>query len=367
VLTTLAGWAARPEPPGLDFHTYAAAAEVGSAQGWSHIYDQALIATTQIALVPSLVAQPFLSPPPVAWLAAGLLILPYDWAFAIWAAGSISALVAAVAWSSSARGLAGWVAGGVVVTTGWVLIGDRVGQVVPLVAVGVVVAWGFVRRNRDVAAGLALALLLLKPNTAFLVPLALLAAGRIRVFTTWLIATLCATAIVLSTVGVHGMSTYLTELMHPPPGTDALSLEAALGVSGLTSLSLRLAVVAAVLGGAVKLRASPGQAIVLGVIGSLVTTPYLHLSDLTLLAAAGWIAWQERPTIGWRALLAATWFVASPIAGFLKLTPTQNRWTLLELAWLILIVGSALRVDQLLIREAKALLETRSARPTTGT
>src|SRR5437879_10194712 len=55
---------------GVDFHTYFAAAEVGLNQGWSHIYDQEVVGLEQKELVPTQWAQPFLSPPPVAWLTA---------------------------------------------------------------------------------------------------------------------------------------------------------------------------------------------------------------------------------------------------------------------------------------------------------
>ena len=44
----------RREPVGIDFHTYAAAARVGLAQGWSHIYDQALVAVEHAVTGPAL-------------------------------------------------------------------------------------------------------------------------------------------------------------------------------------------------------------------------------------------------------------------------------------------------------------------------
>src|SRR5260370_17528883 len=65
------------EPIGIDFHTYEAAARVGLEQGWSHIYDQSRVGAEQAILVPGQTVQPFLSPPPVAWLAAVLAPLPY--------------------------------------------------------------------------------------------------------------------------------------------------------------------------------------------------------------------------------------------------------------------------------------------------
>src|SRR6266851_4823629 len=81
----------RTEPIGIDFHTYEAAARVGLHDGWAHIYDQALVAVEQRNLVPDQAAQPFLSPPTVAWLAAALSPLPYWPSYYVWAAFSLVA------------------------------------------------------------------------------------------------------------------------------------------------------------------------------------------------------------------------------------------------------------------------------------
>ncbi len=334
------GLSNRPEPVGLDFHTYLAAAQVGLRQGWSHIYDQPLVTTAQAGLVPSLPTQPFLSPPPVAWLAALLARLPYDWAFMLWSAVAAIALACGLAWSSASSGIGRWLAAGLVATAWWVLIADWVGQVVPLVAVGILVGWRLVREDRNFAAGLVLGLVLLKPNTAFLVPFALLAAGHKRTFLTWLVVAGIGSTMLLETVGVKGLASYVNELEHPPTGTDALSLEAAFGVGGLVTLGLRLGIVATVVVAALGLRKSPGMAIALGTLGSLLVTPYLHLSDLTLVAAAGWMVWHERPAILWRVPLAASWILVDPLVAT-RLTPTQNRWPLFELAWLMVLAANS--------------------------
>jgi len=95
----------RYEPIGIDFHTYLAAAVVGVQHGWSHIYDQDLVAAAQKQLVPAQIAQPFLSPPTDAWLTAPLTALPYWVAYWVWVAVSLSAFVAALVWASRSRGL----------------------------------------------------------------------------------------------------------------------------------------------------------------------------------------------------------------------------------------------------------------------
>src|SRR5438309_1932215 len=124
----------RPQPIGIDFHTYLAAALVGVSQGWSHIYDQALVAAQQASLVPGERTQPFLSPPPVAWLASGLIGFPYAWAYSIWAVVMLSLLAGAVAWSAAGGWPAGILAAAFTIAPVWVLQADYLGQVVLLVA-----------------------------------------------------------------------------------------------------------------------------------------------------------------------------------------------------------------------------------------
>src|ERR1700730_1953510 len=85
VATAAVDFGHRPQPIGIDVHTYLAAARVVVDQGWAHVYDQALVAAQQANLVPNERTQPFLSPPPAAWLAVGLVPPSYAWAHSIWA------------------------------------------------------------------------------------------------------------------------------------------------------------------------------------------------------------------------------------------------------------------------------------------
>jgi hypothetical protein len=335
----------RPEPIGIDFHTYEAAARVALQNGWSHLYDQAAVAAEQKRLAVDQVAQPFLSTPPVAWLAAALSPLPYMTAYYVWAAVTFAANALALAWSATSRGLVRWIAILAAIAPWWVLHAVHLGQVVPLVAAGVVVGWRLLREKRDVAAGLALSLVLLKPNTAFIVPLALLAAGRYRAFATWSVAGAFLAAVSLLTMGIDGVSAYLSQLASPlPGGASSLTLEGALGVSGAVALALRVLIVGIALVAAFRLRSSSGLVIATGILGSLLTAPYLHGSDLCLLSAAAWIVWEERPALPWRAPLALGWLAASPFADAGGLGPGLNRWPLLELALLAGLVVIAMRV-----------------------
>src|SRR2546427_1742694 len=167
---------------GVDFHTYFAAALVGLQDGWAEMYDQGLVRSVQGNVVPKQFTQPFLSPPVDSWLAAPLTALPYGVALAVWASVLLLALVLALGWTTSYKGPARIAAVAVAMTPWWVLLAIYVGQIVPLVAAALLVAWRLVKQDREIAAGLVLSVLVLKPNTVVLVPFVLLAAGRWRAF-----------------------------------------------------------------------------------------------------------------------------------------------------------------------------------------
>jgi hypothetical protein len=329
---------------GIDFHTYYAATHVALQQGWSHLYDQGIIAREQKELVPAQWSQPFLSPPTVAWLTAPLSPLPYRIAFLVWAAAMFLALALALTWAGSGRGLGRWIAVFGALSTWWVMHAVDVGQVVPLVAASMVVAWRLIRDKQDIAAGLVLAAILFKPNTAILVPFALLLAGRLRAFAAWLGAAAVILLLAYFTLGANGMSSYFEQLMAPlPRGADALTLHGAFGAAGAVAVVMRVLVVGATFATAYRLRGSPQLAIPIGIIGSLLIAPYLHGADMCLFAAAGWMVWEAYPNRAWRVPLAAAWVLASPFLYVFNLALPLYRWPWLELALLVALVISAWR------------------------
>jgi hypothetical protein len=321
---------------GIDFHTYYAAAAVGLQQGWSHIYDQTLVAAVQKQEVPTQWAQPFLSPPTVAWLVTPLTLFPIWVAFGIWAAFTFASFAVALAWSGASVGLVRWIAVVAALAPWWFLHAVSLGQVVPMVAAGVVVGWRLLRDDRDVIAGIALSMIFLKPNTAILVPLALLVAGRYRAVASWVAMGAVFALIAFLLLGVHGISAYVNELRAPlPTGADALTLHGAFGVSGVVALTVRILIIGAVVAIAFRLRSSSTLVIPVAVVGSLLISPYLHASDLCLLAAAAWIVWEERPEVAWRAALGVGWVLASPYLWLTTHSPALNRWPLFELVLLV--------------------------------
>lgn len=332
----------RNDPTGVDFHTYVAAGQVGLEQGWSNIYDQVMVAVEQVELSQAQIVQPFLSPPTVAYLTAPLGYLPYDYAYVVWAVFLIVVFASALALAGVSTGLGRWIAVVGALSPWWVMHAVNVGQVVPLVAAGLVVAWRLTRERRDILAGVALGAILFKPNTAILVPLALLFAARTRLFAAWVgVAGLVLLGVVL-TVGMGGISGYVTQLSGQlPKGADDLTLHGALAATGVFATALRIAIVGAVLAGAWRLRRSPGLVIPLAIVGSLLIAPYLHASDLAVLAAAGFMAWEEKPSLVWRAPLIAIWVAASPYVFDLGWGPRLRQWPWFELMFLVLLLLAA--------------------------
>jgi alpha-1,2-mannosyltransferase len=329
---------------GVDFHTYYAATKIALDQGWAHLYDQGVIAQEQKELVPHLWSQPFLSPPMVAWLTAPLSPLPYKVAYFVWAASMFLALALALAWAGSGSGLGRWIAVVGVLSTWFVMHAVDVGQVVPLIAASMVLAWRLIREKHDIAAGLVLAAVLLKPNTAILVPFALLLAGRLRVFEAWLGASAVILMLAYLIVGANGMSNYVEQLLAPlPNGSDLITIKGAFGAVGIVALVLRMLITGATLATSYRLHGSPGLVIAVGIMGSLLIAPYLHDNDLSLLAVAAWMILEDRPTLAWRIPLAAAWLLASPFLYVFHYDVPMYRWPLIELALFAAFVISAWR------------------------
>jgi alpha-1,2-mannosyltransferase len=323
----------RNDPISVDFHTYVAASIVGLRDGWSHIYDQSLVQLSQMQLAAGARDQPFISPPPVAFIVAPLATLPYDSAYVIWALITFIAFATALALCGVGRGLGRWVAVVGALSPWWVMHAVNVGQVVPLVAAGMVVGWRLLRDRRDLLAGVALGALLLKPNTALLVPPALLFATRYRALAAWIGTAFVVALVSLAVLGPSGVATYLGELRGPwPAGADNVTLHGALAASGILAATLRILIVAAVMAAAFRLRETPGLVMPLAIVGSLLISPYLHGSDLVMLAAAGWMIWEERASLAWRALLTVAWVSASPFLYLRGDSPYLTQWPLLEFA-----------------------------------
>jgi alpha-1,2-mannosyltransferase len=333
----------RNDPISVDFHTYLAASSVGLRDGWSHIYDQGLVQLSQMQLAAGARDQPFISPPTVAFIVAPFAMLPYDTAYMTWAFITFAAFATALALCGVSHGLGRWIAVVGTLSPWLVMHAVNVGQVVPLVAAGMVVGWRLLRDRRDLLAGVALGALLLKPNTAMLVPLALLFATRYRALAAWLGTAFVVALVSLAVLGPNGVATYLGQLRGPwPTGADNATLHGALAATGVFAAMLRILIIAAVMAAAFRFRDTPGLVIPLAIVASLLISPYLHGSDLVMLAAAGWMIWEERPSLAWRATLTLAWISASPFLYLRGDSPYLTQWPLLEFAIFIGVLLTAL-------------------------
>jgi len=335
--------AIRHDPISVDFNTYMAAAQIGLHDGWSHIYDQGLVAIQQQLLAPGSRRQPFISPPTVAFTVAPLAVFPHPVAYVIWAVLTFGAFAAAMALAGISTGLSRWVAVVGALAPWWIMHSVNVGQVVPLVAAGLVVGWRLLRDRREVLAGIAFGAILLKPNTAMLVPLALLFATRYRALAAWGATAALVLLMTAAVLGPSGVMSYVNQMLGPwPGGADNVTLRGALDATGVFAAVLRTLIVVAVMGASYRMRASPGMVVPLAIVGSLLVSPYLHGSDLCLLAAAGWMIWEAQPKIAWRTLLAIAWVLASPFLYLRGESPHLTQWPWLEIALFLALLLSAI-------------------------
>jgi hypothetical protein len=185
-------------------------------------------------------------------------------------------------------------------------VGVLFGQVSLVVVAAVAFSWWLLTHGRPWLAGVALSALILKPQMAFLVPVALLLSGYGRVVLAWLAVSLPLALVTLLATG--------TEVFHH----ISQSLQAVSGVPGpiqsslLRQLPFPISVIGIVLvlgSCAVMLwrgrGSGPSLPIAVGLISSLLVSPYVNFYDLSALVLAGWLIlrldpprWQKALTLG---------------------------------------------------------------------
>jgi hypothetical protein len=319
-------WVAAPTyvseyPVRNDFRLAYSAATVGVKSGYSHLYDLAAQKSAIEGLGPSFNYQPFISPPPLAWLVTPLLLLPFGVALVIWTL----LLLAALCWTWYLLAPPGkWVRPAhllLLLGVFPVAFGVMVGQPGPLVAAAVATAWWLMRDDRPVWAGFVLSLIILKPQLALLVPICLLISGHARTFGAWLVATLLIGLVALALLGPEGLARYREVIADTQ--TPAWDITRRYSISGPLGLGPVLTVTQVVVAG-VTLFVSwrhrgegPEIPMAAGIVGSLLFTPYLGFQDFLMLIVAGWLVLKAGAT---------HWQVALMVVGY----------ALLELALLVL-------------------------------
>ena len=277
-----------------------AAAMVGIRDGYSHLYDLAAQRVAILSLGPDFNPQPFISPPPLAWLVTPLLAIPFPAALVIWTA----ILLAALVWTwyllapsgslTKPAHLALWLG------LFPVAYGIMVGQPGPLVAAAVATSWWLLRRERPVWAGVALSVVVIKPQLALLVPLCLLVSGHARTFGAWLVVSVFLGLASLALLGPDGIARYREVLaLTQTPDWDITRRYA---VSGLIGLGPQVYVAGAAVAVVALIAAwrhrgnGPEVAMAAGIVGSMLFTPYLAFQDFLMLVVAGWLLVRARPS-----------------------------------------------------------------------
>jgi hypothetical protein len=288
-----------------DFSFYYGAARIGMRDGWSHIYDLDLmqkqldaIATGSQATLVSPLAR-FVSPPPLAWLVTPFALLPFQAAYALWVLMLVAALV--LAWRLAAPG-AGWARViHLVAAVAWIPVayGLQVGQPVTLVAAAVAAGYALLKAGREWQAGAVLGLMVVKPQLAFLVPLALLVSGHRRAFVSFAaLAALLAIASAIN-IGPNGLAALWDRLTFA--GTKLalpLTLQALVPWASVTHL-MQFAIAVWALTLAYFFRRRIELVVSAALVGGLLATPYLHFDDFAMLGLAMWL-YLRTPGPSWR-------------------------------------------------------------------
>ena len=315
----------------LDFSDFYFAARTGLAHGWAQMYNTAVS-------MPALYAAtgnwfPFQHSPVLAWLLVPLSQLPYALALTIWNGLLFGCYV--VCWrlcapGSRERRLLLLVAG---LGLYPVVLGLALGQPTMLVLAGVSLCFWLLRHNRPLLAAAALALLAVKPQSSFLVPLALLFAGRIRVFAGWAVLSLGVAVLAVLALGQQGLQdwAHAISIAQNLPGIRFNSVGSVIG-PGLpaTAVGIAAAGIALVIG-RLAAREGPELPIAAGLSGSVLASPYLSVTDLSALLIAAWLVLRLDPP-GWLKALMVVGYVPFFFANALFM---HGPFLLLECAWLL--------------------------------
>ena len=320
-----------------DFRLAYSAATVGIKVGYSHLYDLAAQKTAIENLGPGFNPQPFISPPPLAWLVTPLLALPFNIALVIWTLALLAALV--LAWHLLAPPGRLTRAAHLALLLGLfpVAFGVMVGQPGALVAAVVVASWWLMRQERPVLAGLVLSLIVVKPQLALLVPLCVLASGRAKTFGSWLAASIFIGLIALAMLGSEGVARYLAVLADTQsPAWDITrrySISGPLGLGPLLNATQLLVLIITLVVAWRHRHGGPEVPLAAGLLGSLLFTPYLAFQDFLMLVVVAWLLLRS-PLKAWQVGLLVLGYVLLEFALVVMAVPILVAEALLLLSLL---------------------------------
>jgi hypothetical protein len=306
-----------------DFRLIYGAAEVALQSGFSHLYDLDAQKAATEAMAHGVYWQPFLNPPPLVWLATPFTALRFD--VAIWMWTALLAASALLAWYLTAPG------GGLARAAHLALFlglfptafGLMVGQPVALVAAAVAGAWWFAERRWSVASGLALSVIAIKPQLALLVPLCLLFSGHARIFVVWLVATAVMVLAAAAMLGPEGINRYrdVLALASQWEPTRRYAIDGPLGTGPHVYVIQAVVVAVAIFATWRQRNGEVARPVAIGLVASLLFTPYVGFQDFAMLVIAGWLVIRARASavqvgilvIGYALLELALMVLAVPI------------------------------------------------------
>jgi hypothetical protein len=340
----LAGWVAlyAQQPVHKDFRIFYVAAEAGLRYGWSSIYDLPALRALSSSFPPGQTfidsETAFVNPPLFAWVVAPLTVLPVPIAYAVWTALSLAAFIWSWLITAPHTGVAklALLLGGLAM---WPVVDALYYGQPSLLIIGLVAAaWWLCARDRAVAAGVVLVLATaLKPQVVIVLPFALLAGGRSRLFIAW--AAGCASLSILFavTLGQVGIERWWHALVYlqSDPHHSYYTLAYVLGMGPLTYIAEGL-LAAVALAVAWLRRHQLDMVFAAGLVGSLASSVHLHQSDYAELVLVAWLVLRTSPSRWQRA-----WLVAS-IAGMQAITLAMPLPQLvLDAGWLVAVAISS--------------------------
>ena len=334
--------------PGDDFRMYYSMARVGLKYGWSRIYDLELQCLPISPLTETTFHCPSLNPPPLVLLTVPLAGLPYATAYAVWVALLFVAVVGVLAlfWRRLPQPKLLYAAGALsLFPIAYCLF---LGQVTIIALLGLTLAWRLITEGHHGWAGAALTLCYVKPQVVFLVPLALIVAGFWRPVLVWAAAGAALALASILILGRHGVEAYL-QLSHVALLDELNHVYTVAGIFGQNAAvaGVQLGLAMAALLAAWRLRGNLDAAIVAGILGSVLASPYWHLQDYVLVALAAAAQLSLGPRKVAILLAASLYVVGSPFLQGVTYVPGLIQvasWQVLGIIWLGWLVLYALRL-----------------------
>jgi hypothetical protein len=299
-----------------DFAQYYYFARIGIDHSWGSLYDLTVQREEWRALA-SAFFYPAVYTPVLAWFVAPFATLPFAPAYALWNVLLIAALL--VTWWLTVPRSGPLVRLGhlaLAVALPGVAFGFLLGQVVIVVAAVVSISWWLARHNRPIAAGLVLSLIALKPQLALIVPIALLVAGRRRLFLGWLAGSLVMLIAALATLGATGLQTYASRLVTTGHDLGASMVYPQLTLPGLFGNGWAAAIVAGLVISLTLVLAWRRRQSGLefpfaaGLCASMLVATFLHAQDVAVLLPAAWL-WLRTTPPAIERVLGLTGFLAA--------------------------------------------------------